>query len=226
MGADKALIRIGGSPMVVRAESALRAAGLAEVIVVGGRDVRQLREFGLRVLPDGFPGQGPLGGIITALSISHSSSTKGFATAASSDIATRDSAMRGIITLPCDVVNPAVASVLTVITHLEENSTAAVVVPVVSGRSQWLHAAWRLHCRPVLEAAFAAGVRAPQHAVKALTASGLHVVTFEASEPEWFLDADTPDHLPLRFTWYEQSAPDAQRVHSRMRTAQSGSAEF
>ena len=66
MGADKAFIAVGGVPMVLRAVTALRAAGADPVAVVGG-DGPRLQGLGLSYISDRYPGEGPLGGIITAL---------------------------------------------------------------------------------------------------------------------------------------------------------------
>src|SRR5262245_1565825 len=67
MGRDKALVEVDGRPMAGRVAAALREAGAAEVQAIGG-DAAGLGELGLDVVPDRFPGEGPLGGIVTALS--------------------------------------------------------------------------------------------------------------------------------------------------------------
>jgi molybdopterin-guanine dinucleotide biosynthesis protein A len=66
MGADKALLEVDGRAMSVRVAAALRAAGCAPVFAVGGASAR-LRAAGLDVIADEHPGEGPLGGILTAL---------------------------------------------------------------------------------------------------------------------------------------------------------------
>ena len=65
MGRDKALIEIDGVAMVTIAVEALRAAGAADVWVVGG-DRGAIEALGHRWVPDLHPGEGPLGGVITA----------------------------------------------------------------------------------------------------------------------------------------------------------------
>jgi len=65
MGRDKALLELGGEPMVVRAAH-LAEPHVASVAVVAPVD--RYAELGLHVLPDRWPGAGPLGGIATALS--------------------------------------------------------------------------------------------------------------------------------------------------------------
>jgi molybdopterin-guanine dinucleotide biosynthesis protein A len=68
MGRTKALIEIDGVPMVRRVVDALAAAGCAPVVVVGG-DPGELASVGLQPVADHQPGEGPLGGILTALRV-------------------------------------------------------------------------------------------------------------------------------------------------------------
>jgi molybdopterin-guanine dinucleotide biosynthesis protein A len=64
-GRDKALVEIGGEPMLVRMCELLRSVG-AEVNVVAAAEETYAR-FGVPVVADRWPGEGPLGGIVTAL---------------------------------------------------------------------------------------------------------------------------------------------------------------
>jgi len=63
MGRDKALLTLGGEPLVQRAVGKLSEV-CAEVAIAGGTE--ELMRFD-RVIPDRFPGYGPLGGIVSAL---------------------------------------------------------------------------------------------------------------------------------------------------------------
>ena len=63
MGQDKALLTLGGEPLVKIAARKLKAV-CAEVAIAGGAE--ELARFG-RVIPDNWPGCGPLGGIVSAL---------------------------------------------------------------------------------------------------------------------------------------------------------------
>lgn len=65
MGEPKALIEVDGRSMAGRAVDALRAIG-AEVVLVGG-DPRWARDLGVDHVPDRWPGEGPLGGLATAV---------------------------------------------------------------------------------------------------------------------------------------------------------------
>jgi molybdopterin-guanine dinucleotide biosynthesis protein A len=68
MGQDKALLTLGGEPLVKRAIQKLRKI-CAEVAIAGGTE--DLARFG-RVIPDKTCGCGPLGGIVSALEQSSS----------------------------------------------------------------------------------------------------------------------------------------------------------
>ncbi len=180
MGTDKAFVEIGGVPMVVRAVGALRAAGAAPVLVVGGDAVR-LNGLGLDALGDLFPGEGPLGGVITALRALDSHSD----------------ALDAVVTLPCDVISPDAAAVRRVLAGLaaapsaDGSAAADLIVPIGAGVPQWAHAAWRRRCLGPLTEAFERGVRA-LHAV----ARQLHAVEVEVPGEGWFRDADRPEDLP------------------------------
>ena len=182
MGVDKALIEIGGVPMVARAAAALTAAGAADVLVVGG-DQARLGALGLRPLPDRYPGEGPLGGVITALSALRSlDSFDG-------------DAIEAVVTLPCDVIEPDAAAVGGVIDRLVSPMGTApepdLLVPLGSGVPQWMHAAWRPRCLETLSEAFARGVRAPKE-----VAALLRTVEVEIAGTRWFRDANRPEDLP------------------------------
>ena len=176
MGADKAFIEIEGLTMVERAAVALRDAGIPVVLVVGG-DRARLEPLGLPFWPDLYPGQGPLGAIVTALH--------------ALDRAAGPSA-EAVVTLPCDVVEPDAASVRAVLGRIGAAAPAIDgVVPVGDGMPQWLHAAWRRRGRLLLSEAFGRGLRAPKEA-----ASLLNTVALDVPGTRWFRDADYPEDLP------------------------------
>lgn len=71
MGVDKAVLDLAGRPMALRVADALRDAGAAEVLAVGGEPVWADALVGADGcdlwLPDLHPGSGPLGGLVTAV---------------------------------------------------------------------------------------------------------------------------------------------------------------
>lgn len=66
MGRTKALIDVDGRPMAGRVIAALEGAGCVTVTAIGG-DPRELAALDVAVIADDHPGEGPLGGIATAL---------------------------------------------------------------------------------------------------------------------------------------------------------------
>lgn len=166
MGTDKALISTEGVTLVERAVAALTEAGADPVVVVGGNRAA-ISSLGLVIVDDHWPGEGPLGGIITAL---------------------RSVATELVAVLSCDLTEASSIAVGSVVGAL---GSADVAVPVVEGRSQWMHAVWRRSTLPVLEDAFAVGVRAPRAAL-----GPLRVAQLLDGDPCWFHDADRPEDLP------------------------------
>lgn len=70
MGRDKALLEIGGEPLIVRTARCLESAGCAPVTWIG--PPARYKNLGWPVSEDPARGQGPLSGIIHALSLTTS----------------------------------------------------------------------------------------------------------------------------------------------------------
>ncbi len=172
MGRDKALLEVGGLPLAVRVARALDAAGASRVVAIGG-DGAALRASGLETVPDDDPGEGPLGGILTAFEL------------ASDGV---------VVVLACDLPaasGPAIDAVVTALSHAPR---AAVAWPELDGRAQPLHAAWRVALAgPVLQQAFDAGERSLLRASSALSLVVVHDLPRAALH-----DADRPEDLPRR----------------------------
>jgi molybdopterin-guanine dinucleotide biosynthesis protein A len=165
MGTDKALLVVDGRPLAIVVADALREAGATRVVAVGG-DIDSLRALGLDALPDRHPGEGPLGGIVTAL----------------------DATTEGIVViLACDLPGADPATITAVVDALGDADVAA---PRHDGRHELLHAAYHRRARPVLAAAYAAGERAVHRACRDLT-----VASVTGLPPAALADADTPDDL-------------------------------
>lgn len=148
MGRDKALLEVGGRALALVAATALRTAGAAEVLAVGG-DQAGLASLGLDVVADSHPGAGPLGGILAALAAAGSEE---------------------VVVLACDLPGVDATSVHLVLQALRADPRAAVAWPEHDGRLHVLHAAWRRSLAlPVLEAAFAAGERSVHRAASSLS---------------------------------------------------------
>jgi molybdopterin-guanine dinucleotide biosynthesis protein A len=166
MGRDKALIPVGERPLASVARDALVGAGAREVLAVGG-DSDALRAIGFDAVADQYPGEGPLGGIVTAL-----------------DRARHDI----VVVLACDlpdVASPAVCELLKGV------GGADAAIPEIEGHLQVLLAAYRRSAAPVLRDAFEAGERAPHRALAQLNVNRLVL-----SDSRWARDVDRPEDLP------------------------------
>lgn len=170
MGRDKALVTIDGRSLAGRVADAVAQAGADRVVAVGG-DAAALEAEGLTVVADAEPGAGPLTGIISALA-----GTGG----------------NIVFVAACDLVAPSARAIASTVRSLAADPEGDVAAPLVDGRRQWMHAAWRLRAQMPLAAAFAAGERAVHAAV---AAAGLRVVEVGV-DPRAVADADVPSDLP------------------------------
>lgn len=173
MGRDKALVEVDGVPLARRVADALGAAGCSPVLAVGG-DAPALGALGLEPVADRWPGEGPLGGLATALA------------------ATVDRAGEGavLVLCPCDLVTPSPGALAALVAALDE--TVDVAHPVVDGRAQWLPAAWRVGAARAAEVAgLVDGGARRLDAVAAVGAARAVVLPAGA-----VADADTPAKLP------------------------------
>jgi molybdopterin-guanine dinucleotide biosynthesis protein A len=187
MGSDKALLVVDGQPMVRRVAGAARSAGAATVVTVGGDDAAlrgALAGLGIPALADAHPGEGPLGGLLTALDRLGG---------------------EAVLVVSCDLLAPDAGTMAATVAALDPRPPASaaaadvvavpdVAVPEVAGRVQWLHAAWRRHPDVLrrLEERFAAGERSIHRAV---AQARLTVAPVPGTDPAALADADTPEDL-------------------------------
>ena len=134
MGADKATLVVAGTPMAVRVASAVLAAGCDPVFAVGG-DADALCAMGLVVVDDEFPGEGPLGGLITA--ITHAQSCD------------------AVVVVACDVPWLRHDDVGKVVGALGDHDVAYAY----TDRPEPLCAVWGVHALAAVRDRFAAGAR-------------------------------------------------------------------
>jgi molybdenum cofactor guanylyltransferase len=149
-GRDKALVEFDGKPLIVRMCQVLQTAVAAPVRIIG--EAKKYGHAGIECLEDRWPGEGPLGGIITALD----------ATGAFPD---QDS---WSLVIGCDM------PFLTVewLRHLAMRAAASeaeVVIPESSYGLEPLCACWRMSAAPTLIRAFEGGVRRVTEAMRQLT---------------------------------------------------------
>lgn len=145
-GSDKALFKVAGKPMARVIADVMYSARITKVFVVGNSQ-STADVLGLAFVADSYPGEGPLGGLITALR------------ATESEI---------LCVLPCDVpgVKPDRVQELVEAVVGTEGFDGAILVTT---REHWLCSSWRVStCLPEFERRFAAGLRAIHLAVGAL----------------------------------------------------------
>lgn len=165
MGTDKALLLVEGVAMARRVADALRAGGCEQVVAIGG-DTERLAALGLDVVPDETPGEGPLGGILTAL---HAL------------VGTGVTAPQGaiVVVAACDLPHLTGATIAELVSVVDVPSgaepwVAAVAQPVGSHRPS-LCAAWRTDAEPHLARRFASGERRVRVAIEDLPHVVVHI---------------------------------------------------
>lgn len=170
MGTDKAFVAApDGRPMVAVAADALRDAGAARTFVVGG-DRAGVEGLGLAWVADRHPGEGPLGGIITALG------------ASDHDL---------VVVLACDMPEVDATVPAALVQALVDEPGAGVAVALAGDRQQPLTSCWRRSLAlEVLEGAYAGGQRAPRHVLEQLGAVGVGGLPLDR-----LADVDSPDDL-------------------------------
>lgn len=183
MGRDKALLELGGQPLVTHALSILRQAGLSASIAGARADLVSYAP----VVADAAPGLGPLSGICTALA---------------------STSAQHAIFLPVDL--PLIPSSLVAFLLFHARITGrTVTVPSLCGAAQTFPAVVNRAALPALEDELAAGRRGCRSAFHA--ASGREAVSAVAVEllvqvgqagdprqlpsPWWFLNANTPEEI-------------------------------
>ncbi len=111
MGRTKALIEIDGVPMADWVAAALRGAGCISVVAYGGDPV-ELEQLAMPVLPDRYPGTGPLGGVLGVLEL----------------FAASDLVVGGVFIVACDLPALSAADLTTMVGSARACPDADVVV--------------------------------------------------------------------------------------------------
>ena len=172
MGADKALMPFRGMTLLDNAiEIGLRACGT--VIVVGPAKAAVAKPIGVIVVPDLFPGAGPLGGIITGLK----AAPEGY------------HAVYG-----CDMpfVNP---SLLMKLIDCAQGWDCAV--PEVGGSLEPLCAVYHTRCASELRSQLEAGQRAVHRAIGCLRLCTVPETILREIDPDLksFVNLNTPEEF-------------------------------
>ena len=150
MGRTKALIELDGVPMARRVVDALALAGCGSVIAYGGDPV-ELEPLGVPVLPDRYPGSGPLGGVLGALEVCSES----------------DLPIDGVFVVACDL--PALRGRdLAGLVHAIRTRRDVDVVVARATRIEPTCAIWRPRATERLREMFDSGERALHRAIEQL----------------------------------------------------------
>jgi molybdopterin-guanine dinucleotide biosynthesis protein A len=176
MGAVKPLVEVGGRPMGSRVTGALADAGADPVALVGA-PAAVATALRLPVVADRWPGEGPLGGIASAVDWA--------ASRAGADL---------VVVVACDQVGVVPATVAALVAALVHARSAAgdrpvgAVVQTADGRRHPFPSVWRTTAAGSLAALVTAGER------RADAAFTLGVVAVARPEAE-LVDLDTPDDV-------------------------------
>lgn len=152
MGTDKAFVEVRGRPMVLHVVDALVAAGVGGVVVVGGNR-SALGALGLLAVADLSPGEGPLGGLVTALGLA------GDVSGDQHTDALDQPATDVVVALGCDLPLVQASTVSRLLDAVDDGSVDVAVAH--TDRDEPLCAAWRVStCLPVLQSCLDEGERA------------------------------------------------------------------
>lgn len=163
MGRDKATLMWRGRTLAEHQAATLRAAGCDPVIQVGGAAAT-----GLTVVPDRYPAQGPLGGVLTALA---------------------STPAEWMAVVACDLPRLSAATMTGLIHAIRRDDDLDVAV-AHSGRLEPMCAVWRTDSvLERLEGLWASGVRSLHGALSSFA-------TLEvAVSPQELVNVNTPDDL-------------------------------
>ncbi len=167
MGRDKALIDIAGRPLALRV--AEQAGKFCDSVSLVG-DPAAYGSLGLKVVPDTFPGQGPLAGIEAALG----------ATAADWNLI-----------VACDM--PALGSAA--IEQLFDLQADCALPQYDDGRAEPLCAVYHRRCHAAIRATLESGVRKVADALRRLEADGFAVRYLPVASAKPFANLNTPDEV-------------------------------
>lgn len=169
MGRTKALIEVDGRAMGDRVIDAARSVGAEPVVLIGG-DPNELESLGAPVVPDRYPGEGPVAGILGALRHFEGTADR-------------------VLVLPCDLAHVEVATLLPLL-EAERGDGVALVWVAATDRLEPMCAIWSVDATERIQELFDAGERAAHVVIGELP----HVAV--TVDPAGLANINTPDELP------------------------------
>ena len=169
MGRTKALIDIDGVAMADRVIAAARGVGAEPVFLVGG-DADELETLDAAVVPDDHPGEGPVGGVLTALR----------------HVAGRSDR---VVVLSCDL--PAIETeTLWPLVQAEAGDGFSRVWVAAADRLEPMVAIWSVDARERIQELFDSGERALHAVIRGLPHAAVTV------DPAGLHNVNSPEDLP------------------------------
>lgn len=192
-GGEKALVRLGGATLLERVLTAARPLGLPVRVIAGTAPSPQLRTAAaagsdLGIAGDRYPGQGPLGGLLTAFEA--------------------DSPER-VLALACDLPFLTAPLLQFLLEQSEVDCDAAV--PEDRTGLQPLCAVYRGTCRPLLRQALAGGNLGVVAFARSLRLRLLRPVEYDRLDPFGmaFANVNTPEDLAAAERFLGRTKPQA-----------------
>lgn len=210
MGTDKPSLVIDGRTLLQRSIDAVVLAGAERVVVVGREQDRDDRIPGVTAIADSAPGSGPLGGFLDGLrylsgsqrlSEAHDVGDLGEHDGPSTGSPEGRSVANVVLLVASDHPDLQPVELRFIAARLgDEPPDTMAVIPVVDGRDQTLHAAYRPSLAGPLGESFAAGERSLHRAL-----SGHVTVRVDRAGAgrRSYLDVDDPAQL----TAYRSARP-------------------
>ena len=193
MGQEKAAIVIGGSTLLARAVAVVRAAGAERIVIVGLAPTSAFAGHGwpsdVAVVADSVAHLGPLRAVIDGMA------------AFGSTPAAFDPNDGGIcVVMACDHPEPDPQELAMLAARLEEERAETLAaLPIVDGRAQPLHAAYRRASAGPLRQSFEQGERSIARALDRLHALDPRLVLMiergEGTSARSYIDIDDPTQL-------------------------------
>ncbi|MFK8026109.1 MAG: molybdenum cofactor guanylyltransferase [Ilumatobacter sp.] len=158
MGRDKALVEVDGVAMADRVSDAMRRCGADPIVLYGGEPAERTA-LSAPNLPDRFPGEGPLGGVLGAMLD---------LTAPGDPTGTNDATpITHALIVACDHADVDASTLRSLIDEAAGDAVSSVWV-AATDRLHPTCAVWSLAAIDAISAAFAGGERALHRAIRQL----------------------------------------------------------